>query len=324
MNSCIEPRAVATVGVTQWLSTPDGRRLAYTVVPAHKPWGHVLISHGFSEHRGWWCHVAQALAARGLTTHFFDHFHHGASDGLRGDLERFDEITEGLRLAGGTAGHAAQAEGLPMAVLCHSMGGLAFLRALPRVPQNQVAAVALCSPLLQMGWFNRVIGQTAIWLMGHKDPARRLPYRSSPSKLTANPAVWPEYAKDRFRFRQLSPRFFKGMRKAADETYRNILAKPVFPFPLLVLTGSRDRVVSLGAIQTWLKRVRTPALRRIHYQGMVHELFNEAAWKNVVDDLTGWLKTQMGPGAQAKAPGKSTPSRKRSSKPTSRATPKRR
>ena len=71
--------------------------IAFRAYPARSPWLLILISHGFSEHLGWWDHVARAFQERGVSAYLFDHYHHGRSEGKKGDLPRYDLLTDGLK-----------------------------------------------------------------------------------------------------------------------------------------------------------------------------------------------------------------------------------
>ena len=95
MNSSIKPGLAARPPPLRWLENARGERLAFSEYPAKEPWLHLLVSHGFGEHRGWYHHVAETLRGQGISTYTFDHYHHGESAGRPGDAPRYAALTEG-------------------------------------------------------------------------------------------------------------------------------------------------------------------------------------------------------------------------------------
>ncbi len=79
----------------------------------------VLIVHGVGEHSGRYEHVGDFLVERGFDVAAYDHRGHGASGGMRIDIESFDEYLDDL--ASVVAGLERD---IPLVIYGHSMGGL--------------------------------------------------------------------------------------------------------------------------------------------------------------------------------------------------------
>ncbi len=291
MSSSIRAGLASHPPETIWIGGGSERRLAFSAYPARRPWMHLLISHGFGEHRGWYDHVARAFSERGISTYTFDHFHHGLSSGRPADAPHYGVLTEGLRLALEQGAAPRVPAGEPLALLGHSNGGLTALRALPGLPAGALTAVVLSNPLLGLPARNGLWGQAVARLIGLLAPAMMLPFPNRPAWLTSDPNVWPGYARDPLRFRAVSVRFFLAMARAAREARRTADCRGL---PLLLLCSGEDRVVDSAATLNWYEALDCPGKELISYPGLRHEILNETHWAGVVDDVAAWLKNRRG------------------------------
>jgi lysophospholipase len=291
MNSSIKAGLAAQPLPLRWLENARGERMAFSEYPAAEPWLHLLISHGFGEHRGWYHHVAEALRGQGISTYTFDHFHHGESAGLRGDAPCYGALTEGLRLALEAGLMPGLAPGAKLGLLGHSNGALTVLRALGSLPPGRVSLVALSNPMLGLPcplcWWAPILAA----LLGLAAPAMRVPMRTVPARLTADESIWPDYGRDPLRFRSFSVRFFKAMIGAARAARREANCQGL---PLLLLFAERDPVVDGAATREWFERLNSESKKMISYASLHHELFNEREWEAVLRDLVHWLKERCG------------------------------
>lgn len=294
MNSSIRAGLATSPLPTQQLAGPGGRRLAFSAYPAPNPWLHLLISHGYGEHRGWYDHVARAFQAAGISAYTFDHFHHGISSGKPGDAADYAEFPLGVRLALEQGVAPLREAGVPLALFGHSNGGLAVLHALGQLEPGSLAAVVLCNPLLGLPrrplrwdlWLSRLIG--------YFNPGFMIAHPSVPGLLTANEAIWPDYARDPLRLRALSQRFYKQMAVSARRARTRVVALEA---PLLLLLAGREKIVRQGATLAWFSALQAPAKERLDYPGLHHELLQETEWQRVVADVVDWLRTLAPPKA---------------------------
>ena len=298
---------------TDWLSKNDGPRLAFCAYPAEHPWLHLLISHGFSEHHGWWHHVAEGFRAAGISTYTFDHYHHGVSEGAPGDVRDYGELVRGLRLAldDGVMPHVKN--NTPIAVLGHSNGGLALLHLLHDLPEGQVSAVVLSNPLLAMQkkitWYAFPLARLLhlVW------PGMMVPTPSFAPMLTSDRRLWREYRRDPLRFHRSSVQFFYEIFLAARTAFETASCKEL---PLLLLWGGRDVVVERRATLDWFDRVISPKKQRIDFPKLRHELFQEPVWPDIINSTVAWLREQAK--GQTKTAEKTTENK---AKPSARKTP---
>ena len=287
MSSSIKAGLASMPPPAQWLEDGQGRRMAFSAYPAPEPRLHLLISHGFAEHRGWYHHVASAFRDEGISAYTFDHFHHGISAGRPGDAPEYGVFTDGLQLALEQGVLPLRSPEVPLALLGHSNGGLAVLMALKHLPPKLVSAVVLSNPLLGLPRLMTAWGGVATSLLGFIAPGFKVPVRTLPWHLTGDRRLWPQFYRDPRRLRGMSARFFKAMTGAARQARQEADCQGL---PLLLLFGERDRVVDRQATLDWFERLDSGKKERRSYPGLRHELFNERKWAGVVADAAGWLK----------------------------------
>ena len=110
-------------GSMNMLST-DGTRLFYRWHPVSEARASVVVIHGFAEHSGRYSHVLDRLNAAGFNALAFDYRGHGHAEGSRVYIDRFSEYVEDTRCALDFV--EDRAGRLPLFILGHSQGGLAF------------------------------------------------------------------------------------------------------------------------------------------------------------------------------------------------------
>jgi len=290
----------------RWLFGPSGP-IAMSMLRHEKPWLRVLISHGFTEHRGWWAETAAALHAQGITVGWMDHYHHGLSTGRPNDLPGIHILTQSLRAAvlamestgqggrtRGSAGEGADAgQAPPLVLLGHSQGALAVLHTLHRHPELAPAGLVLASPLLGLGRKTVVYGRVLSALLRFA-PRLRVRTQTNPRRLTTDSTLWPRYLADPLRKTGVTRRYFHAMiagiaKARAEMTHLSA--------PLLLLEAGDERVVSSRAIGQWFEAAVAPEKSRRQYPGMRHELFNDVGREQVLADVLNWARAHFGGGS---------------------------
>jgi alpha-beta hydrolase superfamily lysophospholipase len=249
---------------------------------AGRPWGHVLLVHGLSDHSGRYEHVGQQLAAAGLDTWSFDLRGNGGSGGRRGHVERWgqlhDDLAERLRAVREVA--AAR----PVVLYGHSMGTLIVLGYLLSDRPRPDLVVA-CSPALDStlaGWkkaLARFLGRVA--------PTLPIPNGVDGRTLSRDAAVAARVESDSDVCRISTARF--GAQGLAEQTRVRRDYRGLPPLPTLVLHGLDDGLVPPAASEILAV---LPNVERRTYPGLRHELHNEPEGPQVIDDIIAWLRDQ--------------------------------
>ncbi len=268
------------------LAAADGLTLATRRwTPRERPKAVVLIVHGIAEHSGRYAHLATHLLLHGYAALAYDHRAHGRSEGEpRTHVESFGELVDDLRVAAGWA--REEAEGRPLFVFGHSLGGSVAARYVVEHGTDGLAGLILSSPALKIppdlspllqkvaGLLNRVAPRlrTAKLDLGHlsRDPAVARAYRADP--LTDSGGI-------RARMGYEILRATDGLLGRAD----------AFTLPLLLLHGTADRITDPGGTQALYDAAPTADKTLELYEGFYHETFNEPERERVLDDIADWL-----------------------------------
>lgn len=259
--------------------TSDGIELLTRHWPASDPWASLLLVHGLGEHSGRYEHVGGHLTAAGIETHAYDQRGNGASDGARGDIDRWSRFHDDLeeRLASVRAG----SEGRPVVMYAHSMGGLVaagyLIDSRPRPDFTVLSAPGLDSTLARWKlalapWAARVA------------PTVALPQGIRPDTLSRDPEVGRRVRADPL---NISTSTFRFGAEAVREQARVRAHAREIGGPTLVMHGLDDGLVPPSASEVF---DGVPGVERRTYPGLRHELHNEREGLEVVDDVVGWLR----------------------------------
>ncbi len=281
----------------EWLTPKSGpaagMRLAFRAYPAaKKPRAHVLISHGFSEHSGWWQHVALAFQAAGYSAYLFDHYSHGESAGRVADIPHYDVLAAGLKLAleeGVLPRAQAKGTNAPVVLLAHSNGCLTALWAMADIAKH-LRLVVLCSPLIQMPFVSKWFGMLPAWTLSRFDPGSYWHIPLRPQRLSSDASLWKTYLSDPLRFHKISARFYLAMRAASNVA---VHLTDLRGLPLLMLTADHDQVVDRAAMLSWYERAVSPDKTRLGHPAREHELFNEVDWHHTFEEVLSWLDARL-------------------------------
>ena len=266
--------------VTGRAVTSDGIGLLTRHWPAADPWAALLLVHGLGEHSGRYEHVGDRLAAAGIDTHGYDHRGNGASDGARGDIDRWSRFHDDLGERLNAVRRAA--DGRPVVVYAHSMGGLIaagyLLSDRPRPDLTVLSAPGLDSTLA--AW-----KQALAPVLGRIVPTLSVPNGVSVDTLSRDPEVGRRMLADPLNGRTSTARFGS---EALREQRRVRESAAAVGGPTLVIHGIDDGLVPVTASEPF---EGAPGVERRTYPGLRHELHNEPEWRTVLDDVVAWLRS---------------------------------
>jgi acylglycerol lipase len=264
-----------------------GTRIVYDVYePAGEVTGTALVAHGVAEHAGRYGHVAERLTGLGLRTVIPDHRGHGRSGGKRlvvRDLQEFDDDLETLRAREVRAG-------LPTFLVGHSMGGcIALDYALDH--QDVLTGLVLSAPAVVPGDDINPLMMRVAKVLGRILPG--VPGQTLGSDaISRDPAVVAAYDADPLVFRGPLTAGVGGAMLRAMDSFPDRL--PGLRLPLLVLTGTEDRLVKPEGAAMVVERAGSADKTLKSYDGLFHEVFNEPEQDVVLGDLTSWLAAHLG------------------------------
>jgi len=256
--------------------------LRHWPVDTGEPWASVLLVHGLAEHCGRYEHVGAQLAAAGVDVHAFDLRGFGGSGGTRASVERWSQLHDDLeeRLVAVRSIDPKR----PLVLLGHSLGGLIALgyvldgRARPDLLILSAPAIGAKIPLWQ---------RALVASLRKVSPGMSLSNRLDPDDLSCVPSVGEHYVKDPLNQHRSTVRFahaaFGEQRRVASSLDR-------LSIPTLVVHGADDQIVPPEASASLDGHA---GLTRRVYPGLRHELHNEVAGPQVIEDELAWMRDRV-------------------------------
>jgi acylglycerol lipase len=269
--------------------TRDGLELRTYEWPAAAPRAHLLLVHGIAEHAGRYEKVAAQLASAGITTHAYDQRGFGGSGGHRAYIDRWSQYHDDLedRLAA----VRSAANGLPVVLYGHSMGGLIALgytladppRQLPDLLVLSAPAIDAAVPAWKRALADILSGAMPRFAIANTFPA---------GGLSSDPAVETAYLADPLAVHRTTTRLGSSLFREQDRVQGALAGAAALPVTTYVLHGADDPIVPEGASRSLEGRANVT--RRV-YPGLHHETHNEPSGAAVIADTIAWVLRDLTP-----------------------------
>ena len=269
----------------------DGLNLALYDWPLPMRWrprAVVLIVHGLGEHAWRYDSVANRLNEWGFCVRSYDQRGHGESGGARGVLPDDDALLDDLaEVLEDTRHHIAEPWSCPLILMGHSMGGLVAATFVRR-GMAPVDGLVLSSPAFDagIGWLQLKL----IHLLYRHAPNFALPNGLDASKISHNAATVEAYRKDPLVHDRITARLAHFIHCNGPLV---VDAAPRWVVPTLLMYAGADHLVrpagsrAFGAAAASTGKVHTQV-----FEGLYHEIFNEADPSSVFGTLKAWLDVQ--------------------------------
>ncbi|MFT5202681.1 MAG: acylglycerol lipase, partial [Candidatus Aldehydirespiratoraceae bacterium] len=240
----------------------------------------VLLLHGIAEHSGRYEHVGRRLADSGFDVIAIDQRGFGQSGGRRGHVDDWSQFGDDVE----DQMNELKAMGLPIVLLGHSMGGLIATRYVVD-ERVQPDLLVLSGPALGAEIPRRF--RIAAPLLGRIAPTLVIKEDGNPSLLSKDEAVGEVFYADPLRVPYPTAALGWGLMKAIGEARAGINKVTM---PTLVMHGGDDRLVPANASEIFETLSNA---ERIVYDGLRHEIFNEAEGLEIVDEMITWINNQL-------------------------------
>ncbi len=269
--------------------TRDGTAIFVRAWVPHYPERVLLCVQGLGGHGGYYDTLAQCLVSTGTVVVAPDLRGHGQSEGIRGDIDRFDRYLEDIDAA--VTWVCSCWPDTPLLLLGESMGASIAIQYIIRRQQQSslapVAALVLLSPVLRSAiqptpreavrYVRSLFGAstrpsmptTGREELGCRDAAFN-------ARLRADPLF----------VRQVSIRFLNTLTKWLWQTRRKASQ---ITLPLLVLQGGQDAVAQLDGTAAFLRKVSARDQGVVTFPQAYHCLLYDPDTPSVMMALASWL-----------------------------------
>lgn len=250
----------------------------------------LFVIHGFGEHIGRYLHVPHYLQNVVDSVHGLDMRGHGRSEGLRGHIERFDDMVDDcvsaiLRLDQQLKKKFGRSE---IHLLGHSMGGHLALRALFLNPELPVVTANISAPFLGIKAKVPVSKKVAARALSRVWGTLQMDTNLKADNLSHDKAVPEAYLADRLVHGKMTPRFYTELQAAMSDTMRRTTG---INHPLQMLLPMQDSVVDPEKSLHFFRELKTREKRLKTYPGFYHEPMNEVGKEKVFEDLCDWISS---------------------------------
>ena len=259
-------------------------RLHYRTWEVPDPEAGILVVHGLFEHSGRYQELGEYMASSRVSTFALDTRGHGASEGRRGHIRRFDVLLQDLdRFRREVQGLLPI--GTPLFLLGHSMGGLVALRYLEEYDVAFAGAV-ITSPWLGTAYnaprwkvllgniFNRIL------------PAFPFTVQLKGEDLTHDPERAAAYENDPLMHSTITPRMFTELSGAIETAFRRGERISV---PVLFLLAGSDTVVATDRSLAFARSLPSEGVSVEVLDGLRHEVLQEQGRAAVLSEIRDWV-----------------------------------
>ncbi len=244
--------------------------------------GVLVVVHGLKDHSARYADFAVGLAKQGFSVRSYDHRGHGRSDGKS---QRVDDFADYMTDLGSFVrrGKEAEAAGVPVFVLGHSMGG-AIATGYVLDHQSEVAGLLLSAPALatDAGGGAKLGAHVASALFPGAG-ATALPI----DKFSRSAEVIAAAKSDPFVDQSDVPaRTIAGLLDTMDRIAAN---RSLFTLPVLGMHGEADEITLPSGTRDFVAGIASKDRTLWSCPKLVHDLLHEPEGAAMIDGVARWL-----------------------------------
>lgn len=274
-----------TVFISQQIGLSGSLAVYDWPAPEGPPRGRVLLVHGLGEHMGRYAHVAEQLRAWGFAVRGYDHYGHGRSAGPRGDMVDARCLMGDLACVIDVTRQLSLAQGKPLILLGHSLGGLIAAHAVT-TQLRPIDGLVLSSPALATS--ANIVQKILLALLPKLAPHLCVDNGLKPEFVARDPQVVQAYVADPLVHRRISAGLAQWIVQQGPLTLAKAADWAHWQVPTLLMYAQADRLVDpAGSAQ--FARQAPACVEARSFDGMYHEIFNDPDKALVFDCLKAWL-----------------------------------
>ncbi len=219
-----------------------------------------------------------------------DHRGHGRSEGLRGHLDRFDQLSDDAALAVRRLDEKLRKRfgSAEIHLLGHSLGGHVALRMLLAHPDLPLRSATLSAPFLGIKAKVPIVKKAIAVALARVWGSLQLDTEPDVSALSHDKSVCESYAADRLVHSKMTPRFYMQLRAAMADTLGR---QDGILTPLQILVPMQDPIVDPELTLRFFRDLKHREKQLRTYAGFFHEPMNEIGKEQVFEDIVAWIRS---------------------------------
>lgn len=269
------------------ISVKGGLNLMVHHWPAIMPKSILLIIHGYAEHGYRYDEFARLLNEHQIEVYSYDQRGHGASEGIRAYVERFDLLLDDLDKM--IAFMNSQHRKIPLFLMGHSMGGLVVTKYCIERNVDGVKGLITSAAALKLDENLSPVLQFIAPLLGKIFPKLKT-QKLDKTYLTRSEDNLKSYMNDPLNY-------LEGTRARTGAELIGSIKETATKFnklalPLLALHGTGEKLTDYrGTERLYNESVSTDKELKL-YNGLYHELIHEPEKEIVMDDIICWIESR--------------------------------
>jgi lysophospholipase len=254
----------------------DGLNLRGRTDVPDRPKAIVVIVHGLCEHLGRYDYLTKRLEGKDYAVYRFDHRGHGRSEGKQTFYKDFGEIIEDTKTIVDKA--KAENHGKKVFLIGHSMGGYAVALFGTKYP-GQVSGIITSGALTRYNL--PIFGSLPL-----AQPADTYTPNGLADGVCSDPSVIEAYVNDPLVAKQVSFGLINTMHDGVEWLKANAKS---FADSVLVMHGAFDGLVAEKDSRDFFGDISSKDKTLKIWSSLMHEIFNEKAKDEVIDEVLRWL-----------------------------------
>lgn len=265
----------------EMITSFDGTKLYFNREIPESPRAAAVIVHGLCEHQGRYDYFAELFHKAGIATYRFDHRGHGRSEGERTYYSDFNELLDDTNVVVDMA--IAENPDIPVFLIGHSMGGFTVSLYGVKYPGKKLRGI------ITSGALTHDNQGTITGIPADLDPHSLLPNNLGSGVCSVAEVVdW--YGKDPYNVQTFTPGLCYAI---SDGLQWFSTRKNDFRYPVLMLHGEKDGLVSQKDTYDFFAAVASEDKQMKIYGGLFHEIFNEYCKDEVIEDALRWIDRRI-------------------------------
>ncbi len=241
----------------------------------------LVMVHGLCEHQGRYDGMVKLLNENKIGTYRFDHRGHGRSEGTETHLTTFNELLDDTNILVDIA--LLENSHLPVFLLGHSMGGFTASLYGAKYKDKNLKGIITSGALVKDEF--GLIANAPKGL----DVLTPFPNELGDGVCSVREVVeW--YAKDPYNKKSFTAGLCYSINDGV-EWFKNTVSD--FTFPILILHGEKDGIVSEKDSIFLFKNIASKDRQLKIYGEVLHEIFNEYIKEEVILDVVNWIHNRL-------------------------------